>query len=207
MINLIDSLKRGSENFLFYSARTSSYLLPYHIVSKFIRKLCIAIYTGWISREFKHFGRDSRIRPKFSLLLGAEHISIGNGCSIGRNVQLTAWSRYGEQTFQPIIMVGDNCSINDDSHITAINSIQIGNNVLMGKKVLITDNAHGSSTPEVLDIAPNKRLLYSKGPVIIEDNVWIGEKASIMPGVHIGKGAIVAANAVVTHDKKTQLDL
>ena len=163
-------------------------------------KLFTTVYTGWISREFKHFGSDSKIRPKFSLLLGAEHISIGNNCSIGRNVQLTAWSRYGKQTFQPRIVIGNNCSISDDSHITAINSIQLGNNVLMGKKVLITDNSHGSSTPNVLNIAPNKRTLYSKGPVIIEDNVWIGEKASIMPGVHIGKGAIVAANAVVTHN-------
>lgn len=197
---MINGFKRGSGKFFFYSARTISYIFPYHIISKLMCKLFTAVYTGWISREFKHFGSDSRIRPKFSLLLGAEHISIGNGCSIGRNVQLTAWSRYGEQTFQPKIVIGNNCAISDDSHITAINSIQFGNNVLLGKKVLITDNSHGSSTPDVLDIAPSKRALYSKGPVIIDDNVWIGEKASIMPGVHIGKGAIIAANAVVTHD-------
>jgi acetyltransferase-like isoleucine patch superfamily enzyme len=36
--------------------------------------------------------------------------------------------------------------------------------------------------------------------VTIEDNVWIGDKATILPNVHIGKGAIIAANAVVTHD-------
>ena len=70
----------------------------------------------------------------------------------------------------------------------------------MGKKVLITDNAHGTMTPNELETAPNLRNLYSKGPVIIEDNIWIGEKASIMPGVHVGKGSIIAANAVVTHD-------
>ena len=51
-------------------------------------------------------------------------------------------------------------------------------------------------TPSFLQFYP----LYRKGPVVIEDNVWIGEKASIMPGVHIGKGAIIAANSVVTHD-------
>ena len=49
-------------------------------------------------------------------------------------------------------------------------------------------------------MVPNLRSLSSKGPVIIEDNVWIGTKASIMPGVRIGKGAIIAANSVVTHD-------
>mgnify|MGYP003303828594 FL=1 len=94
--------------------------------------------------------------------------------------------------------MGDNCSIGEDSHITAINSIRLGNNVLLGKKILITDNAHGTSSAELLEIAPNYRPLSSKGPVVIDDNVWIGEKVSIMPGVHIGKGVIVAANSVVT---------
>ena len=51
-----------------------------------------------------------------------------------------------------------------------------------------------------MNISPYCRPLISKGPVIIEDNVWIGEKVSIMPGVHIGFGAIIAANAVVTTD-------
>ncbi|MST85779.1 hypothetical protein FYJ73_14080 [Prevotellaceae bacterium LKV-178-WT-2A] len=47
---------------------------------------------------------------------------------------------------------------------------------------------------------PSKRDLYIKGPVVIEDNVWIGDKASIHSGVTIGKGTIVACNAVVTKD-------
>jgi acetyltransferase-like isoleucine patch superfamily enzyme len=48
--------------------------------------------------------------------------------------------------------------------------------------------------------APIKRSLFSKGPVIIGDNVWIGDKATILPGVSIGNGAVIAANAVVTKD-------
>lgn len=71
---------------------------------------------------------------------------------------------------------------------------------MTGPNILITDNAHGASILELLDLPPQVRPLYSKGPVIIEDNVWIGEKTSIMPGVHIGKGSIIAANSVVTHD-------
>ena len=49
-------------------------------------------------------------------------------------------------------------------------------------------------------LPPLQRPLYSKGPVIIEDDVWLGEKVSVMPGVHIGRGAIIGANSVVTKD-------
>ncbi|MPN45551.1 2,3,4,5-tetrahydropyridine-2,6-dicarboxylate N-acetyltransferase [bioreactor metagenome] len=78
--------------------------------------------------------------------------------------------------------------------------IKIGDNVLTGSKILITDNSHGQSQPNDIDIPPIKRSLYSKGPVIIENNVWIGEKSTILAGVTIGTGAIVAANSVVTKD-------
>ena len=50
------------------------------------------------------------------------------------------------------------------------------------------------------DTVPGSPEFIGKGPVIIEDNVWIGDKATILSGVKIGKGAIVAANAVVTKD-------
>jgi acetyltransferase-like isoleucine patch superfamily enzyme len=47
-------------------------------------------------------------------------------------------------------------------------------------------------------LLPIERPIVSNGPVIIENNVWIGEMACIMPNVRIGEGAIVAANSVVT---------
>ncbi|MBD5286252.1 MAG: hypothetical protein HDS27_01760 [Bacteroides sp.] len=81
-----------------------------------------------------------------------------------------------------------------------MNGIYFGRNVLTGKGILITDNAHGATDRKVLEMAPIQRPLESKGKVIIEDDVWIGDKASIMPGVRIGKGSIVAANSVVTRD-------
>ena len=65
---------------------------------------------------------------------------------------------------------------------------------------MITDNSHGRFCEQELNIPPNRRPIYSKGPVVIGNNVWLGEKSSIMPGVKIGNGVVVAANAVVTHD-------
>lgn len=185
---------------LFDISRCLSYIVPFSKTAKIYYYLQCVMYSGWISRDFKAFGKSSRIRPTFNALIGAKYISIGNSCLIGSHGQLAAWDRFNLQLFSPKIIIGNGSSIGDDFHITAINLIKIGNGVRMGKKVLITDNSHGKSDPDELEIAPNLRSLYSKGPVIIDDNVWIGEKVSIMPGVHVGRGCIIAANAVVTHD-------
>lgn len=193
-------MKKIIRSVIFNIFSTISFIIPYSKFSRLSADILSIIYTGWISREFKMFGKFSTIKPHFSLLLGAKYISIGSNCSIGAGVQMTAWDSYRGQQFTPEIIIGDNCSIGEDSHITAINSILLGKNVRLGKKILITDNAHGASDAELLDMAPNFRPLCSKGPVIIDDNVWIGEKSSIMPGVHIGKGCIIAANSVVTKD-------
>jgi acetyltransferase-like isoleucine patch superfamily enzyme len=143
------------------------------------------------------------LRPH-TIYIGEKYISIGANSHIGDYGRLTAYPYYPhtKQTFSPEIIIGDNCSIGAQSHITAINKIVIGNNVLTGPRVLITDNAHGNSVDEneKLDIPPYKRELISNGSVIIEDNVWIGEGSMIMPNVYIGKGSIIAANSVVTKD-------
>ena len=151
------------------------------------------------SKKFKSFGKDSLLGLS-SLILNLHYITVGRKSSFGNGLTLTCYDSLltpsGKKHYSPSISIGDGVSIGEDAHITCINKIVIGNNVLTGKKVLITDNAHGSSTRDLLDVSPSLRPLFSKGPVIIEDNVWIGEKASIMPGVHIGYGA----NAVVTKD-------
>lgn len=77
----------------------------------------------------------------------------------------------------------------------------IGNGVVTGRMVMITDNSHGHThSLSELNLTAFQRPLVSKGAVVIDEYVWIGEQVCIMPGVHIGKGAIVAANSVVTKD-------
>lgn len=169
-------------------------------IDKAFFTLCWRFYNARIRHRFAEFGDGSRIYPKPALLVGEKYIRIGKDITIGQQTQLTAWDRFGEQRFSPEIVIGDGCAIGDGAHITAVNRIELGKNVLTGKYVLITDNSHGEADASQLDIAPNKRPLVSKGPVVIEDNVWIGEKASILPGVRIGRGAIIGAGAVVTKD-------
>lgn len=169
-------------------------------IDKLFSTLRWRLYNGRIRHRFAAFGRGSRIYPYPALLVGEQYVRIGENVTVGSRVQLTAWDRYLDREYQPQIVIGDGCSIGDGAHITAIDRIELGRNVLTGKYVLITDNAHGDANPALLDIAPNRRPLVSKGPVVIEDNVWIGEKASILSGVRIGRGAIIGAGAVVTKD-------
>lgn len=84
-------------------------------------------------------------------------------------------------------MIGNGTSIGDDCHITSTNRIIIGNNVLIGRRVLITDNSHGQCIYEDLLIEPLNRDLYSKGGIVIDDHVWIGEKQPYYQGFILEK--------------------
>lgn len=129
---------------------------------------------------------------------GLEYISIGEGTSLCKGGILTAWDSYAGKKLTPKIVIGKNCCIGEFFHITACNSIEIGDNLLTGRYVYISDNAHGKSDISQLNTHPVKRFLYSKGSVKIGNNVWIGESVRILAGVTIGDGAIIGANSVVT---------
>ena len=173
-------------------------IIDYSVCTK-IKYYWRVIYSYWIQLEFGKVGRNVYI-GKMSFLKGARYITLADNVSISERCVIEVYDSYQKQHFTPILTIGTNSHIGDDGHITCINQVQIGNNVLMGRKVFITDNAHGASDRNLLDSAPNKRPLISKGAVIIEDNVWIGEMVCIMPGVRIGGGSIIGANAVVTRD-------
>ena len=135
-------------------------------------------------------------------------ISVGEGTSFGDWLYLTAWDSYDciikgnsqQQKFNPELTIGKDCNFGAFNHITCTNKITIGDRCLTGKWVTITDNSHGRTDWESLHVTPIRRPIYSKGPVIIGKDVWIGDKATILPGVTIGDGAVIAANAVITKD-------
>ena len=175
-----------------------SYIYSYK-TNSIIQKISVKFYSSWISNEFKSFGKNTFLL-KETYLIGGKYISLGNRTCIGNRAILTAWDKYGTKVFHPEIIIGNNVSIGDDCHISAINKIVIGNDVLTGKKITIVDNSHGECNLEGLAFSPLDRPLYSAGPVYIEDGVWIGDKVTILPNVRIGKNAIIGANAVVSKD-------
>ncbi|AQR72918.1 acyltransferase [Sphingomonas sp. LM7] len=92
--------------------------------------------------------------------------------------------------------LGDNVSINRSCNISCSGGITIGDDVSIAHGVSILTTEHGFDDPDV----PIKRQPVSRHPVVIESDVWIGAKATVLAGVRIGKGSIVAAGAVVTKD-------
>ena len=129
-------------------------------------------------------------------------ISLGKNFTTGRNCRIEVELLKSQKSNEMKLIIGDNVQINDYVHITASESVKIGNNVLIASKVYISDCAHGNYNNEFQSNyiqEPSKRELISK-VVIIEDNVWIGDGACILPGVTIGYGSIIGANSVVTKD-------
>lgn len=136
--------------------------------------------------------------------MGGAYFEIGNNLCVGKNGVLEAWENTENSNNSmgnlPSVIIGDNVSLGEYCHITAIECVKIGNNLLTGRFVTITDNSHGLTDLESLKLPPLKRPIVSKGAVTIKDNVWIGDKVTILPDVTIGEGAVIAANSVVTKD-------
>ncbi|MCP1102981.1 acetyltransferase-like isoleucine patch superfamily enzyme [Aequitasia blattaphilus] len=88
------------------------------------------------------------------------------------------------------ITIGKRVFINSGCRFQDQGGITIGDDVLIGHNAVLATLNHG--------FAPEDRGDMHPAPIIIENNVWIGANVTILPGVTIGKNAIVAAGAVVT---------
>ena len=173
--------------------------IPIRRLNRFLKDKRSTLYAYWVRNSFKCCPPSVRF-AKIGMLHDPEYISIGDKCSFQDYLYLTAWKEYQGEHFTPELTIGNNGSFGAFNHITCINKVQIGDNCLTGKWVTISDNNHGSTDFDTLHEVPVNRKLYTKGPVIIGNNVWIGDKATILGGVTIGDGAVIAANSVVTKD-------
>lgn len=127
-------------------------------------------------------------------------MQIGSGFTAGVGLRLDAFSS-GQSGI--CLAIGTRVEVNDHVHIGAVDSVSIGDDVLIASRVFITDHDHGCYGGDFAHSSPDTRpadreLLVS--PVRIGDRVWLGEGVTVLPGVTIGSGAVIGANTVVTRD-------
>jgi galactoside O-acetyltransferase len=123
------------------------------------------------------------------VIQGFRHISLGHHVGLNRHASLYAARgriRLGNRVF-----LGDFSSINANDA-----EIRIGNDVAIGPMVLIQGANHAFDRKDLPIVDQGHEPSF----VIIEDNVWIAARATILPGVRISSGAVVAAGAVVAGD-------
>jgi maltose O-acetyltransferase len=110
------------------------------------------------------------------------------GMQIGSGSTIHMWARF----FDPRhIILGSDTIIGDHAFLDGRDKLEIGNHVDIASEVLIYNSEHDINSAD---------FRATTAPVHISDYVFIGPRAVIMPGVTIGRGAIVAGGAVVTRD-------
>ena len=188
------------KKFIVYFAKMLSFLFDYRKIKTHINSFKGLFLTNFIKCNFKYFGNQSIIFPPCTLEGKIDNCGIGENCSFGKNFILECWDVFNGISYTSSINIGNNCHFGEYNHISAINNITIGDGLLTGRFVIISDNDHGEFIKENLTIPPQQRTLSSKGSISIGKNVWIGDKVTILSGVKIGDNVIIAANAVVTKD-------
>lgn len=152
-----------------------------------MRKFFLILYYA----VFKHLpATNSRIPLGGFIRKCRSYIASKAIAQCGKNVNIEKGAEFGngEITLGNNSGIGVNCRVGKGTHI--------GDNVMMGPDVVILTSNHNYIRVDI----PMNEQGYSFHPVYIGDDVWIGTRVIILPGVKIGNGAIVAAGAVVTKD-------
>lgn len=161
-----------------------------------VKKIVNKVRTLYWSKRFGSI-QGSILLGKDITFQHPECIHFGKNIGVGKYSYFLPCTEYEGVKYNPIIKIGDGTVIGIRNSFACIDRVEIGRNVLFAGYVHITDHSHGY---EDISLPIKRQKLISKGPVIIEDDCWLGFESEILSGVHIGKHSIVAARAVVTKD-------
>ncbi len=165
-----------------------------------ILQLIHRIYHGVMSRLRNLFYRCFGVNIKGYVWMRAIEIPRGWGditledqVALDRGVSLVLAGPFSDKGHKLVIRSGT--YVNRFTIFDAHEHIEVGRDCMIGPHCYITDADHRKAAGRSIKSQPMK-----KAPVIIEDEVWLGAHVVILPGVRIGKGAVVGAGSVVTHD-------
>jgi maltose O-acetyltransferase len=94
------------------------------------------------------------------------------------------------------LSIGEGCWLNVGCYLELGDEIRIGNDVSFGPETMILTSTHDTRA----GTTARRAVEVSRKPVVIKDGAWLGARCTILPGVTVGEGAIVAAGAVVHRD-------
>jgi len=148
----------------------------------------------YIRPQFDAMGRGGAYMKPWHLELFGGPIRIGSYPTViaapDRKVRLTVWSADPDVKG---ITIGDHCLVCPGVRILAASEITIGESCMIASGAYITDSDwHG--------IYDRSLPIGKTCPVVLEENVWVGDSAIVCKGVHIGKNSIIGAGAVVASD-------
>ena len=154
------------------------------------RRRCFATLAAG---GFAEFGRGTAIETPVRLL-GERRISIGSDVFVGPDCWLQTVVEGGDGV---ALWIGDGSNIAGNCVISAVSHVRLGKKVLLARNVYISDHIHAYNDPSapVLD-----QGVANVEPVNIEDGAWLGQNVVVCPGVRIGRGSVIGANAVVLDD-------
>ncbi len=159
----------------------------------------LRLFLDFLHTRLRFAGARLVRRPSY--VRGRRWMNLGPGLTAGPGLRLDAEPLTLDDSI--LLTVGKDVQLNDSVHIAATQSVRIGDRVLIASKVLITDHNHGTYSGDGVHsdprLPPAERALFM-APVVIEDDVWIGEFVAILPGVTIGRGAIIGTLSVVNRD-------
>lgn len=159
--------------------------------------ICDRLQLAYFLIRTKLIDRRARLFRFPIVIRGREYIDFGERLTTGVGCRFDVFPTGNTRA---TVIFGKDVQLNDYVHIVGMNSIEIGDNVLMASHVFISDNSHGSYKGDDNDSNPNTpptERCYGMAPIKIGNNVWIGEGVIVMPGVTIGDGCVIGAHSIV----------
>lgn len=141
-------------------------------------------------------GERSLIVPP-TMVRGHEHIHVGDNVVVHPGAVFSVVSEHLGAKYEPRLEIGDRVHIGCDMVIGCCGSVTIQDDVLTADRVFIGDTFHQYRDPTRPII---EQGIADPRPVTIERGAFLGINCAVLPGVTVGEGACVAANAVVTRD-------
>lgn len=174
-----------------------------------LKSVVKAVIASAYRLRFGHLGRQVTIRPPL-LLHGASRIHIGDGVSVEQFVGMTAVGdgeiRIGDdcelrcfsrlEAHDGFIHLGARCGVNPFTLLSGFGGLTIGDDVRIGSHCALLTSSHEF---ESLDVTIREQGVR-RAETVVENDVWMGHACTIIGGVRVGTGSIVAAGAVVTRD-------